>query len=315
MDEWMDIMREALNMSNYNEMLRLYPSVYLVVAALVGACVGSFLNVCIYRIPRGIFLFYPPSRCPNCGHSIRFYENIPILSWLCLCGRCSGCEERIRARYIFVETLTAGLYALIFYQYVLLPKLMLSAPVIASLLFGFVAVGIALCAAYVDCDLHIIPRRFTILLILLALSYRAFGDFSTIQYKSAGICAVVMLIAGGFLSLLAVLGKKVFKRDALGWGDVWYLTGIAGCFGLVNFLFLLLASCLLTILLSPLYLLLKRGRNFRKWRHAAIPFGPFISLAFLCWIIWFEPIQAVAVRFFPRAAEGGPFLDWFGLFF
>jgi leader peptidase (prepilin peptidase)/N-methyltransferase len=94
---------------------------FLAASFILGAVIGSFLNVCIYCIPEGISIVSPGSRCPQCGTPIRWYHNIPILSWLLLKGRCAYCGVKVSARYLLVEALTGGLFALFFYRFAFHP--------------------------------------------------------------------------------------------------------------------------------------------------------------------------------------------------
>ena len=119
---------------------------------LFGACIGSFLNVCIYRIPAGESIVSPPSSCPRCGHRIRLYDNIPILGWLLLRGRCRDCSARISIRYPIVELATALLALLTFY------KFGLAVPALLTFAFGASLLVISL----IDLDHYIIPNTITL---------------------------------------------------------------------------------------------------------------------------------------------------------
>ncbi|MBP5182102.1 MAG: prepilin peptidase [Lentisphaeria bacterium] len=235
---------------------------------LFGSCIGSFLNVCIWRIPRGESIVSPPSRCPKCGHWITALENIPIVSWLALRGKCSSCKEPISPRYIIIETLTGILYLLLFW----------------NSFFGlqffhpgyFVLLPLLICCAVNDCELGIIPNEYTCfgmgagILCALLVPY---GPLFSFLYSF--FC---VLTAGGVAALFAMLGKKLFKREALGWGDVKFLAMTGAFLGLPGVIFTVLAGSLAGLAAHPLVCLLKK----RKSR--TLRFGPYLAFGALLWM-------------------------------
>lgn len=186
--------------------------VFLAFAFVVGACVGSFLNVCIARWPHDQSVVSPPSRCPNCAHQIRWYENVPILGWLGLRGRCSGCRLPISPRYPLVELVVGILWAASIWY--LGPTLTgVRVAVLATTLLGI---------ALTDLEHYLIPDGFTVFgfLFLLATAMLAsivgdHGPFATPWDAFIGACA-----GAGAIAIMGWLGEVALKKEAMGLGDV-----------------------------------------------------------------------------------------------
>ncbi|HEX2081416.1 MAG TPA: prepilin peptidase, partial [Longimicrobium sp.] len=171
----------------------------LAYAALIGACVGSFLNVCVYRWPEDLSVISPPSACPSCGTRIKWYDNVPVLGWLWLRGRCRACGARISIQYPLVELLTAGLWVMAFWRFGL------SWQALSTALFFTLLLGIALS----DARTYIIPDQFTVggLVLGLALSFAPGG----IGWKSAFLGAA---LGYALLWFVGVAGEWAFKKEA-----------------------------------------------------------------------------------------------------
>jgi len=203
-----------------------------------GACVGSFLNVCIYRIPREESVVAPRSHCPSCGKMIKWYHNVPILSYLLLRGRCRYCGERITPRYFIVEALVGTLFMLVWFEYgfsVLTPVYWM---VVSGLVLG----------TFVDFEHMIIPDRVTIGgiiagLILSPIIPQLHGE---VTWLGGLIESVKGLVAGaGILWGVGILGKMVFKKDAMGFGDVKLLGGLGALLGWGAVLFIIMVSSIM----------------------------------------------------------------------
>jgi len=186
--------------------------------ALVGAVIGSFLNVVIARVPAGESIVRPASRCPRCRSPIRWYDNLPIVSWLWLRARCRACGARISARYPMVEALGAGAALVAFARHGL------SGAAAAEL--AFVAALVAL--AFIDIDTWLLPNAITWPVIAFGLAMGWFGVTPAGSARSAAYGAGLGFAAFG---LVAFLGEKVFRKEALGFGDVWLLAGLGGWMG------------------------------------------------------------------------------------
>lgn len=249
----------------------------LISSFVLGCCIGSFLNVCIWRVPRGMSVVSPPSHCPNCGHQIRAWENIPIISWILLGGKCSSCRKEISARYILVELLIGLLYAAIFLLTVC------RALPMESLLFYWIFASIVICSAFTDCETGIIPDEFTCLAMALGL---ILSPLCPAYWRTDSRVAALLLsliscaISGGLMALCAIAGKKIFKREALGWGDVKLIAGAGAMLGLQGALFTVAAGCFSALILFPLVKLLIPKYRKRK----TLKFGPFLAIGALLYI-------------------------------
>jgi leader peptidase (prepilin peptidase)/N-methyltransferase len=237
---------------------------------LMGAAVGSFLNVCIYRIPEGRSLVYPPSSCPGCGHRIRPYDNIPVLSYLFLKGLCRDCGRKISPRYAAVEALTAAMALLLFQFYGL------------SLQFAaaFIFVAALIVITFIDLDHGIIPDIITLpgipVFTLLAVTIMGVPFLDSIIGTIAG---------GGIFYLLAIGYELVTKREGMGGGDIKLLAMLGAFFGWKSIYFILLISSLLGALVG-VSIMIARGKNMKY----AVPFGPFLSIAAAAYIFFGQEV-------------------------
>lgn len=213
-------------MPTLEELRQLPPWFWPSAVFLLGACVGSFLNVCIHRIPRGESVVRPGSHCA-CGQPIAWHDNVPILSWLWLRGRARCCGRAFSFRYPFVELLTAGLFLAC---WLLLPA--------GKALGGMVLVSLVLCATFSDLDHMIIPDVFTLggavvgvgLSLLLPALHGQAHEFFMLASLRAGLAAVLGVFVGSALVLwIALLAEAVLHKEAMGFGDVKYL-GALGAF-------------------------------------------------------------------------------------
>jgi leader peptidase (prepilin peptidase)/N-methyltransferase len=247
------------------------PGVLALWAFSLGACVGSFLNVVIYRLPRGESIVSPRSRCPACGRAIRAWENIPLASFLALGGKCAGCGGRIPVRYPLVEAMCAAGYAAIFMH------AGPGWPLLRDLLFFSLLVPIA----FIDIDHRIIPDELSLggLVAGIALSFLPGGSWKD---SVAGA-----LLGGGLLFGTAFLYEKVRGIEGMGGGDVKLLAMIGAFLGW--------RGVVLTVFLASLIGLagglvaMRKGPDGLK---TAIPFGPYLCIA------------ALAVRYFGETLLG-----------
>jgi leader peptidase (prepilin peptidase)/N-methyltransferase len=213
-------------MPTYSEINALAPWFFPSVSFLLGACVGSFLNVCIHRIPRGESVVTPGSHCA-CGQPIAWHDNIPILSWLILRGRARCCGRPFSIRYPLVEASTALLFLA---SWCLFPP--------AKAIGGMALCSIVICATFIDADHMIIPDAFTIggavagvaLSLLLPALHGETHDFFAVASLRAGRDAVLGLFVGSGLVLwIALIAEMLLKKEAMGFGDVKFL-GALGAF-------------------------------------------------------------------------------------
>ncbi len=285
----MSLMFEALAQSTLMAML---------FTGLFGLLVGSFLNVVIYRVPKmmerawaaeaaeirgdaavnlpAFNLVTPRSTCPHCGHQIRAWENVPVLSWLFLRGKCSACGAGISARYPVIETVTG----------------LLSAAAVGY--FGFNSLGFAAVAfsmilltmAMIDVDTQLLPDSMTLPLLWLGLAVNLFGLFSPLRDAVVG----AML---GYLLLWSVywLFKLVTGKEGMGYGDFKLLAALGAWFGWQSIpAIILLSSIVGAVVGIGLIILAKRGRE------VPMPFGPYLAGAGLLMLYLREPINSMLLR-------------------
>ena len=225
----------------------------IVFAAIVGLVVGSFLNVVIYRVPRGESIFKPRSRCPGCEHPIRPFDNVPVLSWLVLGGRCRDCGQKIPARYPLIEGLTAVLYVLV----------VIAHGSDVSLALGLVLVTVLIPAAAIDLEHRIIPNK-----LLLVGGVAALAAGTALDPGGEPSRLIAGAAAGGFF-LIAVLA---YPRG-MGMGDVKFATFIGLCLGSA------VAPAMLAALIAGLTVgvLVIARIGVQAGRKTAIPFGPSLA--------------------------------------
>lgn len=263
-----------------------------VTAFVVGCCIGSFLNVCIWRIPQEMSLSHPPSHCPKCNHRIAWYENIPLFSWLMLRGRCSNCHEPISSRYFLIELLTGVLFYLLWF------KILIDHQPISLLLLYLVVTAFIVVMALIDFDHRIIPDRLTYPLLFFGLAYAAIfpGLWHTSSHlysvlMAAGTMAAVSLL----MALFAYTGEYLFKQEALGWGDVKYMAAIAACLGpRACFITLLVGSLLGSVCGIAMMIKNKSGM------HNTLPFGPFLAIGTYLAMLYGERMQLLYLMLFSR---------------
>jgi len=243
----------------------------IVFAFLFGLALGSFLNVCIYRIPLKKSIVRPPSSCPNCGAGIRFYDNIPVISYVLLLGRCRHCRTPISLRYPLVELITGLLSVAIFIRFGLSPNYIF--------LFLFTAALIAI--AFIDLQHKIIPDVISLPGILAGLAFSFF--------PSAGISPLDALIGvvggGGFLFLVGTAFEKMTGREGMGGGDVKLLAMIGAWMGWKALPYIILISSLSGAVIGGVSLAISR-----QGVRSRIPFGPFLALGALVFLFFGDDV-------------------------
>ncbi len=286
-----------------------FPWFFASLAAIFGAITGSFLNVCIYRIPEGRSVVFPGSTCA-CGRAIPFYHNIPILSWLFLRGRASCCGAPFSIRYPAIELLTAILF---FWVWSIYP------PLVAGL--GMLFIAFLICATFIDLDHMIIPDRFSIggmvigvLLSFLFPALHGVEGLPVISNIQSGVTAIVgALVGAGLVYWIAVLGEIVFRKPAMGEGDVKFVGFIGAFCGWQGAVFSMFGGALVgSVVLLPCLLIgrLLSGRVNAKAESglgscpsgegetageeeeiqfgAQVPFGPMLAVAGLIYFLGFD---------------------------
>ena len=237
---------------------------------ICGLCIGSFLNVCIYRLPASKSIVHPRSMCSNCGTLIASYDNIPILSYLWLKGRCRHCRTKISLRYPMVELL-GGLFALGTY-------LKFGLTIEALIYYLFFAALIVV--TFIDLDHRIIPDVIT--LPGIPICFAAGFALPTITYKDA---LLGILIGGGSLYVIAWAYDRITKKEGMGGGDIKLLAMIGAIVGWQGVLFTIFVASLVGTLAGLAVML-----QSRKGLKLAVPFGPFLSIGSITYIIFGTPL-------------------------
>ena len=246
-----------------------------------GACIASFLNVVIWRAPRGESIVSPPSHCPKCSSPIRWWQNIPILSWLALRGRCAACKAPISPRYILVELL-GGLLFLAAFLHMLKFGLPLHFLVVYWIWIALMIVG-----SFIDFDHQLLPDFVTVggmALGLVANAYDSFFFWGKIYWENYLLYCVGGLVFGfGLLWLVRRVGSKAFRREALGMGAVFLMGAVGALFGPVAVLVTLILSSVFGSIVGVGMILLSKTK---LGKFVAIPYGPYICLGCLAWMFW-----------------------------
>jgi leader peptidase (prepilin peptidase)/N-methyltransferase len=277
----------------------------LVGAGAFGAVFGSFLNVVIYRLPReGESIVRPRSRCVGCGRPIAWYDNIPVLSYLALRGRCRACGARVSLRYPLVEILTAALT-------VLLAERSLVAPMRAS---GIEALGYAevagfvveaaflyamIAATFIDLDHTIIPDEITKPGMALAVvAGLAVPQLHATSNPLAGLmwAAIGVVTGAGFIWGVRVLGRLAFRKEAMGFGDVKYMGLIGGVLGWKGVFLTFFLACIAGSVIGVIVLLFRRSRY--------IPFAPFLSLGATVMLLFSQEVMKFMREDYPALIRG-----------
>lgn len=236
-------------------------------AAVFGLLFGSFLNVCIYRIPREKSIVWPPSSCPGCGARIKWYDNIPLFSYLWLRGKCRNCKQPISIQYPVVELLT-GLLTLLFVW-----RLGISVWTFVVL----AAVYALIILSVIDLEIMIIPDRFSLGLIVLGLAFAwANPNFSGVWWQKE-VTSLIGAAVGLFGVLaIALLGTWMFKKEAMGGGDVKLMGGVGALIGWEGVITTIVLASFFGLVYA-VFLMIFKGKKGSD----AIPFGPFLSLGAL----------------------------------
>jgi leader peptidase (prepilin peptidase)/N-methyltransferase len=255
----------------------------VLMVALLGLAIGSFLNVVIYRSPRKILLAKARSYCPHCQVQLKWYHNIPLASYLVLRGRCFSCEKRIPIRYPLVELLNAAAYVYFWSLFGYGPQFVIWSVLSSALLIVF----------FIDLDFQIIPDFITLpgMIAGLAVSFVPGG----IGIVDAGIG---LAVGGGALLGTALLGDWLFKKESMGGGDIKLAAMLGAFVGWQKVLLIFLSSAVIGLVIS--IAIMTVSAKLRETR--TIPFGPFLALAAMLAIVYGDQI----IRFYVVSVLGMP---------
>jgi len=240
--------------------------ILIFILGLLGLIVGSFSNVCIYRIPRNESIIYPASHCPKCGSLIKPVDNIPLVSYILLKGRCRNCKSKIPIQYPVVEFLTAVMYLIVYFIYGLS---------IQTLIYIILSSALII-IAFIDLNQQIIPDVISLPGIVIGFMLSFFVPYISFVNSFLGV-----VVGGGIILIIGLAGSLIFKKEAMGGGDV-KLAAMIGAF--LGWRYILL-SLLLGFFLGALTGIILMITKIKK-REDTVPFGPFIILGSFITLLW-----------------------------
>ncbi len=253
---------------------------FQVLAFLIALCVGSFLNVCIARMPEDRSVVHPPSHCPSCGSGISPRDNIPVLSWLLLRGRCRSCRIGISPLYPIIELLT-GLVGLLLFRHLVPTPEAVTAPALAAWVVLLSFLSMLLASSFIDLRHYIIPDQFSIWAVpvgvgaMAGLSWLGWGPA-----LSAGQAVAGAIVGGGSLLLIIGLYWLWRREEGMGFGDVKLLAMIGAFLGAIPAIpFVIVVSSLVGSVVG-IALMITRGTGAKT----QLPFGPFLALAAMVYV-------------------------------
>lgn len=259
-------------------------SIFLVF--ILGLITGSFMNVCIYRIPRNLSIIRPGSRCPVCNRPVKFFDNIPLLSFLILRGRCRSCGSRIHWRYPVVEFLNGLIWIFAFNKFGQNP---VSLP---FLLFASALVVIT----FIDLEHMIIPDSITIPGTFFGIAFSFILPDPFFRLESLGFLSSLMGALTGFILflLIAILGTAIFKKEAMGGGDIKLMAMVGAFTGWKGVLLTTFTGSLIGAL-TGIFIMLRR-----KSTDTIIPFGPYLSAGALVSLLFGQELMDLWLRWLSR---------------
>ncbi len=254
-----------------------------------GACVASFLNVVIWRVPRGESIVSPPSHCPKCDMRIRWWQNIPIVSYLALRGRCAKCHSSISPRYAVVEIIGGVLFLSAFRH--LVPEGEIAMADLETLLVWWIWIALMIAGSFIDFDYKLLPDFTTVGGMALGVAHGAFGTLgsafsgkgfsSLVTYIPLSVSLLGLAFGFGLLYLVRFLGSKAFGREAMGMGDVFLMGAVGAIFGPVAVLATLILSSLFGSIAGVSAIIFSKTK---LGRFVEIPYGPYICMGSLVWM-------------------------------
>ncbi len=274
-------------------MLALYPLElfwpFYLATLVVGACFGSFLNVCVARWPAELSVVSPPSRCPFCERQIRWHENIPVLGWVRLGGKCAGCKASISPQYPLIELVVGlGWFASAFAFGFTFEALRMA-------VVGTILLGIAL----TDAQHYLIPDGFTITGLVFALVTSVFAALyldGASHFAGPWDAIIGACVGAGAIRIIGWLGEVVLKKEAMGFGDETLMAFVGACLGAPRSLLTIVAGAalgavLFLVIVGPIVWLRTR-RSGEEFAFPDVPFGVFLAPAALIALLWGDPLIA-----------------------
>ncbi len=237
---------------------------------IYGLIIGSFLNVCIYRIPREESIAWPGSHCPACKHSLKWYDNIPLLSYLVLKGKCRYCKTSISSQYPLVESLNAVIYIIMYVKF----------GFGVDFIFYSLMSSVLVAIVFIDLKEMIIPDSLVLCILVLSIMHKSINYFLySISPDLIGSILGLLVASGLFLAIV------ILSRGGMGGGDVTLVGALGFVLGVKYILLNIFLSFILGAIISIILLATKI-----KTRKDPIPFGPFIVLGFFITVLWGQDI-------------------------
>lgn len=259
-------------------MIELYVAVFA-----AGLLFGSFANVCIARIPNNQSVVTPGSRCPKCGTPIEWYDNIPLLSYALLKGKCRKCKTQVSFQYPLVEFSTGLAFVFVAMHLQFTPLLPF------YLLFTLALIIIS----FIDYYHQIIPDVFSFGIIILGVGLASFSEALGPDVKSRLVNSVLgMVVGGGSLFALGFVGEKIMHKESMGGGDIKLMAGIGAMFGWESAISVLFIASLIGSVIGVTLILSKKIE-----RTGYIPFGPFIAAASYLYMLVPERLNILSLVF------------------
>ena len=247
-------------------------SIFAIYIFILGLLIGSFLNVCIYRIPRGESIAYPPSHCTSCGNKIKYYDLIPVLSWIFLRGKCRKCNEKISSRYALIELTTAILFLLTYFEY----------GVSIYLLKFLILIPFLIVIAMIDYDTMDVYTTTTWCAIAMGIVLLGVNFYLG---EPVDIYIYGAILGAGTITLIILLSKLILGSEGMGWGDA-EICGLCGLFlGLKLTIVMMFFSFIIGGVIGVYLLWFKK-----KSGRSEMPFGPSIIISALLIMIWGDRI-------------------------
>lgn len=253
--------------------------VLIIFAALTGSCLGSFINVCIWRMPRNESIVVAPSHCTSCGKKIRFYDNIPVFSYLILGGKCRNCGKSYTSRYFWIELFCgiAGAW--------LGAATLLGIYPAWGLIPGATLILISTAIFFTDIHFHIIPNQLVFSGVVIGLLTRML--LPSIDLTGFAVRLGVVFVIEAWLSLFNFIGKKLVKDDVFAPGDIKFVVAIAALTGLKGAIPILLVASLTATLGGTIYALSKKI----PLKKMQLPFGAFLAGFSIIYALFFPWIN------------------------
>lgn len=268
-------------------------TVWAIYSFFVGACFGSFLNVCISRWPDGLSVVRPRSRCPNCGHQITALENIPIFSWLALRGKCRGCGNPISFQYPLVEIVVGVVWMLSYLNY----GLTFTAARVA--VFITVLIGIAV----TDLKRYLIPDGFTVFGVIWVVATSLIALFVGNGELFAGAYDALLgaCVGAGAIAIAGWLGEVALKKEAMGFGDVTLMAMVGAAVGpnralMTIFLGAFIGAVVFIAVVYPVTWMRARAAG-KEFAPPLVPFGVFLAPAAVIALLWGDQIISAYTRY------------------